>query len=104
MVSSSSGRITFGGIASGIDTNSIISQLMAVQRRPIFAVMDRADAISSKVNAYNALKSSMSSLLTSAAPLKDAATFGQRSTIVGALTADVGKVTATATNGAALQN
>src|SRR5690606_39236608 len=49
-------------------------------------------------------KSAMSALLTSAAPLKDATTFGQRSTVVGATTAEVGKITATATNGAALQS
>ena len=55
MVSSSSGRITFGGIASGIDTNSIVSQLIAIQRRPIFAIMDRADAAQAKINAYNSL-------------------------------------------------
>jgi flagellar hook-associated protein 2 len=103
MVSSSSGRITFGGIASGIDTNSIVSQLIAIQRRPVFAVMDRVDAARAKINAYGSLKSAMSTLMSSAAPLKDPATFGQRSTIVGAGTADVSKVTATATNGAALQ-
>lgn len=103
MVSSSSGRIAFGGLASGIDTNSIVTQLMALQRRPVYKIMDRVDGVKTKIDAYNALKTSMSSLLTSAAPLKDAATFGQRSTTVGALTADVGKISASATNGAALQ-
>ncbi|MGE3855632.1 MAG: flagellar filament capping protein FliD [Dehalococcoidia bacterium] len=103
MVSSSSGRITFGGLASGIDTNSIVSQLMAIQQRPIFKVMDRVDAAQAKINAYNSLKTAMSTLMSSAAPLKDPTTFGQRSTIVGTAAADQGKVTATATNGAALQ-
>ncbi len=102
--SSSSGKISFSGLASGIDTASIISQLMAVQKRPVYAIMDRVDGIKTKIDAYTAIKSAMSSLLTSAAPLKDASTFGQRSTVVGAVTADVGKVSATATNGAAIQN
>lgn len=102
--SSSSGRITFGGIASGIDTNSIISQLINVQRRPIYAVMDRADATQAKINAYNSLKTAMSTLMSSAAPLKDVSTFGQRSTVVGTQSADQGKVTATAANSTALQS
>lgn len=102
--SSSSGRITFGGIASGIDTNSIITQLINIQRRPIFAVMDRVDATQAKINAYNSLKTAMSTLMSSAAPLKDVATFGQRSTVVGTQSADQGKVTATATNSTALQS
>src|SRR5262245_48517224 len=103
-IGSSGGRITFGGLASGINTNQIIDALMQVASRPITSAQNRRDRVQTKINALNALNKSLGTLQTSANALKDPATFSQRTTSVIAQAADANKVTAVATNGAALQN
>ncbi|MFA7249296.1 MAG: flagellar filament capping protein FliD [Dehalococcoidia bacterium] len=102
-VSSSSGRITFGGLASGIDTNSIITALMGIQQRPITAIQKRVSSVQTRIEAYGSLSSAISALMTAAAPLKDPATFSQRTASVLAQTADANKISASASAGAALQ-
>ena len=101
---SSSGRITFGGVASGIDTNSIISQLMAIQQRPIFQLQNRVDDVQTRIQAYSQLTSAVTALMTAAGPLAKQETFGQRSASVIAQTADANKIAVTADAGAALQS
>lgn len=103
-ISSSTGAISFGGLASGIDTNSIITQLINVAKRPITSAQNRRDAVQAQMDALNQLNTMLASLLTAAAPLNDPATFSGRNTSVSGQTVDAGKVSATATNGAALQN
>lgn len=103
-LSSSTGAISFGGLASGIDTNLIVSQLIAIGKRPITAAQNRRDAVQSRMDTLKALNGVLATLLAKTAPLNNLATFGQRSTSVSAQTVDADKVSATATNGAALQN
>lgn len=104
MVSSNSGRITFGGVASGIDTNSIISQLMAIEQRPINALQRRVSDVQTSIQAYAQLTSAISALMTAAAPLSTPTTYTQRSASVSGQTVDANKISASASAGAALQS
>ncbi len=102
MVSGGSGRITFGGIASGIDTNSIITQLMQIERRPIMLAENRLFEVQQKTNAFGAVASALGSLLDRAKALNTADTYRARATSVLAKEVDANKVQATATSGAAI--
>jgi flagellar hook-associated protein 2 len=92
-------RISFGGLASGLDTNAIIDALMEVQRRPIFTQeVRREDTLQKK----QAVGSSFSTLLGSMGALKLASTFTSQATSVLTQGDDVNKIQATADGSAAL--
>ncbi|MBT5773740.1 MAG: flagellar filament capping protein FliD [Dehalococcoidia bacterium] len=95
-------RISFGGIASGLDTNAIIDSLMAIQRRPIEAAQFRMFQQDEKRQALQQVGTAFSSLLGSLDSLRKPATFTTQSTSVLAQTVDVGKVQATANGSAPL--
>lgn len=102
MVSGGSGSITFGGVASGLDTNSIISQLMQIERRPIMLAENRLRTVQAKTNGFGQIASALSTLLERAKALNKADTFRARSTSVLAKEADANKILATANTGAAI--
>ena len=99
---SGGGRITFGGIASGLDTNSIIEQLMQIERRPISLAENRLFEVEQKTSAFGAIASSLSSLLERANSLNKGDTYRSRATSVLAKEEDANKVQATANTGAAV--
>ncbi|MGE3962132.1 MAG: flagellar filament capping protein FliD [Dehalococcoidia bacterium] len=102
MVSGSSGRITFGGLASGIDTNTIIEQLIQIERRPITLAENRLFEVQQKTSAFGSVASALSSLLERAQTLNNADTYRARGTSVLAKEVDANKVQASATSGAAV--
>lgn len=95
-------RISFGGIASGIDTNSIIDQLMAIQRRPISLMQNKQLQIRSRADAFSRVNAALSAVATRAATLSQPDTFRQRSASVVAKEVDANKVQANSTTGAAV--
>ena len=100
--SSSSGRISFGGLASGLDTNSIINQLMAVAERPISTANRRQATIEAKSTAIGKVASALSALQTRVQALNTSNTFRTRVASVLAATADANKVSVVAEPGAAV--
>lgn len=58
--------ITVGGLASGLDTESIISALVDVKRTPIKLLENQKDELNSKLSAFETLNSLLSSLETTA--------------------------------------
>lgn len=56
--------ITFGGLASGLDTNSIVTQLLALERRPIDLLQKRISQVQQTTNLYSSLKGDVSKLQT----------------------------------------
>ena len=54
--------ISSAGIGSGLDVNSIVSQLMAIERQPLTALETKATAIQSTVSEYGKIKSAVSTL------------------------------------------
>lgn len=65
----------FGGIASGLDTNSIIEQLMAIERNPIVLMEQRQAGYQSRADAWSSITTQMSSLRTSVDSLGDLSDF-----------------------------
>ncbi len=98
----SGNRITFGGLASGMDTNSIINQLMIVAERPITLAARQRSTIESKAAAIGKVASALSALQTRVQALNTSNTFRTRVANVLAATADANKVSVTAQPGASV--
>ena len=54
-----SGGFSAGGLITGIDTNSIVSQLMQLERQPIFRMEDQIRSLESKKTALNELRTEL---------------------------------------------
>ena len=85
--------ISSAGIGSGLDVNSIVTQLMAIEQQPLTALQTKATTIQSTVSEYGKIKSAVSSLRDLASKLASATTWGQTvtnssSTAVSATTAN----------------
>jgi flagellar hook-associated protein 2 len=87
-----------GGLASGIDTNSLIDQLMAIERKSEQLLQTKKQKIGWKKDLWGEVKSSLSALDTSIQTLLKRSTMMARSTT----TSDDEVLTATATSDAAL--
>ncbi|MCC7063413.1 MAG: hypothetical protein IT456_11450, partial [Planctomycetes bacterium] len=71
----SSAGISFGGLASGLDTQAIISALVAVERRPISALETKKTNLNKQKTLFNDLKGLLDKLQTSAKSLKTTSDF-----------------------------
>jgi flagellar hook-associated protein 2 len=54
--------LSVGGLMSGLDTNSIIDQLLALQQKPIIKLQQQEAAYQVELSAYGSLQSTLSSL------------------------------------------
>ena len=61
--------ISSAGIGSGLDVNSIVSQMVALEKRPLTQLQTQAATIQTKLSAYSQMKSLMSTLSDAAAKL-----------------------------------
>ncbi len=93
---SSSGTISFSGLATGMDTSSIVSQLMTLERAPEKLMTAQKTKMQNQVSAYNALSSALTSLQSLMAGMNSADTFAAKSASV----ADSSVASATATSAA----
>jgi flagellar hook-associated protein 2 len=59
-----SSPITFGGISSGLDTNAIVSSLIAVDAQPIQKIQSKVSSTQQKVSFMNAIKNRAATLQT----------------------------------------
>ena len=57
--------ITFGGLASGIDTNSIITELMKIERRPIDRLENDKNYLQTRLKAFSDFESKLNELKSS---------------------------------------
>lgn len=89
--------ISAPGVGSNLDVNSIVSQLMAVERRPLTLMAQREAGYQAKLSAYGTLKGALATFQTAMQGLADGTKF-QAAT---AKAADVSVLTATA-NGEAV--
>ncbi len=85
--------VTLGGFFSGMDTTSIINQLVAIQKIPITTLRKESVTLTSQNDAYGFLSSSMSSLKDKLTSLKDPELFravaaSSSNTTVGTASAD----------------
>lgn len=61
--------LTAAGIGSGLDVESLISQMVTLQKSPLKALQTTASSLDTKISAYGKLKSLMSALSDSATTL-----------------------------------
>ena len=66
----SSAGISFGGLASGLDTKAIISALVAVEERPIKALQTKKGSLNKQKSLYGDLRTLLDKLSTAAKALK----------------------------------
>ena len=69
--------ISSAGIGSGLDVNSIITQLMAIERQPLTTLQTKATTIQSTVSEYGKIKSAVSTLNDLATKLASQTTWAQ---------------------------
>ncbi len=65
------GSITTGGLMSGMDTESLISQLMDLEKRPVRLLQQREADHLAEISAFGTLKSALSELQGAAGALKE---------------------------------
>ncbi|MCF8150240.1 MAG: flagellar filament capping protein FliD [Burkholderiaceae bacterium] len=70
------------GLGSGLDVNSIVSQLMALEQRPITALNFKEASYQAKLTAYGSLKGALSAVQSTAKALTLEATFVGRTATV----------------------
>jgi len=86
------------GIGSGLDVESIISKLMAVEQQPIADINKKTDGLKTQLSTYGQIQSALSTLRDAAAKLTSPDTWAGTKTTSSDSTA----VTATASTGAAI--
>ena len=69
--------ISSAGIGSGLDVNSIVTQLMAIERQPLTKLQTKATTIQSTVSEYGKIKSAISTLNDLATKLASQTTWAQ---------------------------
>lgn len=68
--------ISSPGIGSGLDVNSIVTQLVAIEKQPLNALKTKASGLQSQVSTYAAIKSQVSALGDAATALSTASAWG----------------------------
>jgi flagellar hook-associated protein 2 len=71
----STGTISSAGIGSGLDVQSIVSKLMAVEQQPLTALQTTATGLQTELSAFGQLQSVVSQLHDAAQPLFDPSTY-----------------------------
>ena len=83
-------QITFGGLASGLDTDSIIEALMEIEEQPLTSLENDQAYLESETEAYSELDSKLSALLDAVEAidtLKEISSYATSSSDEGTLTA-----------------
>ena len=68
-------NISSPGLGSGLDVNSIITQLMQVESQPLTALTKQEASFQAKLSAFGSMQGALSSLQTAARTLKTTSTF-----------------------------
>ena len=74
-LTSATATISSAGIGSGLDVNSIVTQLMAVERQPLNKLQATSATLQTQLSAFGQLQSAVSALHDAAAPLFNADSF-----------------------------
>ncbi|MDB5888640.1 MAG: fliD [Rhodocyclales bacterium] len=93
------GTITSAGLGSGIDVESLVTKLMALERRPINNLQTKESGIQTQLSAYGTLKSTLSSLQDAATALQTRQNFASNTAVVADATIASATVDSTATAG-----
>lgn len=91
--------ISSPGIGSGLDVGSIVSQLMALERRPLVALDSREGKYQAQLTAYGSLKGALSSFQSAVAALATPAKFSAVKATLTDTTAATASASSAATPG-----
>jgi flagellar hook-associated protein 2 len=69
--------ISSPGVGSGLDVNSIVTQLVAIERQPIVQLQSQVSSLQTKLSAFGKLQSNLSALRDAASALTSASTWNQ---------------------------
>src|SRR3954465_3724213 len=83
--------LNLSGLASGVDTNSIVAQLMALERQPRTRLQWQQSGVQARQNALKDVDTRLTNLLSAAQALRDVATWADTQTVSSS---DPTKVTA----------
>ncbi len=89
--------VTFTGLATGLDTSSIVAQLVELKRRPVYRLESRRDDFKNQLTALSALRTKLLALQDAAARLdsiRDFNAYGTTSSHENILTATAGATAA----------
>src|SRR5450830_1475307 len=75
--------ISSAGIGSGLDVNSIVSSLMAIEQKPLTAVTKQKTAYQTQISAYGTMTSALSSFQTAVHALSTASSFNAQTVASG---------------------
>lgn len=73
--------ISFSGIASGLDTEAIIAQLLAIERNPIVKLKQQEDVINARKSGYDEVRSKLQAFRNAVAGLRDIDIFQEKQTV-----------------------
>jgi flagellar hook-associated protein 2 len=91
--------ITSAGIGSNLDINSIVSQLMTVERQPLLALDTKEASFQAQLSAYGNLKGSLASFQSAVASLNSVSRFQARTATSSDTTVATASATSIATPG-----
>ncbi len=74
-ITPTTGTISSAGIGSGLDVNTIVTQLMAVERQPLTRLQTKATTMQTQLSAFGQLQSLVAGLQDAAKPLFSADSF-----------------------------
>jgi flagellar hook-associated protein 2 len=95
-LSSATGTISSAGIGSGLDVNSIVTKLMAVEQQPLTKLQTQEASLQAQLSAFGQLNSVVSQLKDATTPLLDPSTYA----LTTASSSDPSSVSAGTTSGA----
>jgi len=70
--------ISSPGVGSGLDVNSIVTQLVAIERQPLQALQTKATSLQSQLSLYGTIKSQVSALKDAASTLASASSWASQ--------------------------
>ena len=97
------GALSVSGLVSGLDTERIIQQLLAIERRPVQQLEAQQSTIQTRLDALRELRTKLSTLQTKAFDLALAKTVGGRALTTDTPVNSATIVSGTASSDAALQ-
>src|SRR2546428_13208343 len=71
------------GVGSGLDTDAIVSQLMAIERKPVTLLQQKSDTLTTKANAWRDLNSRFLNLQGRITDLRNTALWDGRAATLG---------------------
>src|SRR5882757_4300844 len=69
--------ISSPGVGSGLDVNSIVTQLVAIERQPIAQLQSQVSSLQTKLSAFGKVQSNLSALRDAASALTSVSTWNQ---------------------------